>query len=82
MESSGLCADSGLTQQRLKVLKLTQRYKERFELTVWPLCVLSAQVQSTSWMPHQQYVMQPTVSILLLRTEPVKRRNGNISECF
>lgn len=20
------------------------------------------QVQSTSWMPHQQYVMQPTVS--------------------
>lgn len=25
------------------------------------LCV-SPQVQSTSWMPHQQYVMQPTVS--------------------
>lgn len=24
------------------------------------------QVQSTSWMPHQQYVMQPTVSALLL----------------
>lgn len=23
---------------------------------------VSAQVQSTSWMPHQQYVMQPTVS--------------------
>lgn len=25
-------------------------------------CVLLLQVQSTSWMPHQQYVMQPTVS--------------------
>lgn len=24
----------------------------------------SPQVQSTSWMPHQQYVMQPTVSFL------------------
>lgn len=28
---------------------------------IW--CV-SLQVQSTSWMPHQQYVMQPTVSTL------------------
>lgn len=25
-------------------------------------CVFLLQVQSTSWMPHQQYVMQPTVS--------------------
>lgn len=28
----------------------------------------------------QQYVMQPTVSILLLRTEPLKRRKRNVSE--
>lgn len=32
-------------------------------LLFYTLCV-SPQVQSTSWMPHQQYVMQPTVSTL------------------
>uniref|UniRef100_A0A674P011 RNA binding motif single stranded interacting protein 3 n=1 Tax=Takifugu rubripes TaxID=31033 RepID=A0A674P011_TAKRU len=44
--------------------------------------VSTYQVQSTSWMPHQQYVMQPTVSILLLRMAPMKRRERNLSGYF
>lgn len=30
---------------------------------IWSYSSLLLQVQSTSWMPHQQYVMQPTVSL-------------------
>lgn len=43
-------------------------------------CVFLLQVQSTSWMPHQQYVMQPTVSASPVLTavaalgRPISRR--------
>lgn len=37
------------------------------------VCALSPQVQSTSWMPHQQYVMQPTVSTVHLQLLPETR---------
>lgn len=41
----------------------TKKLRKIYVVTIiFHFMCFSAQVQSTSWMPHQQYVMQPTVS--------------------
>lgn len=43
--------------------------RERENYIIWAFSTFSLQVQSTSWMPHQQYVMQPTVSTINLHMD-------------